>query len=264
MSAAEDKESEEIIRSTFPILTEWQTRGAKAYKPPTGSELAADDADWPGFPLSTVAWSGLGSATDHLVAIQRHVEAKQLFPMSHPTLCRSALVGAAQAVWVLAPDGCPVRLSRTRTVLAEMYKRHLQYLTGLQDLADSPHAGTDIVAGVVKQRMGELEAKRSADNQKEKLEATKMIREAGESAFGKSNLVKEVVLAWQSGSGAAHGLSWQLFGVPGTSQTSSGASDGIAEFQAGGSLSRIANAYMAAFRLAEHGWNLFDKRSAIA
>ena len=147
-------------------------------------------------------------------------------------------------------------------MIAYIYKNHLQYLKGLQGIADTPHAGTDTVAALVDQRLNELTLKRDADNQKESLNTTNLIRLAAETAFTKPELVEQVVLAWQSGSGAAHGLPWSLFGTPGTVQSAPADADGIAEFQAGGSLSRIANSYMAAFYLAEQGWKLLEQRNA--
>lgn len=262
MTSQEDKESEKVLRSTFPTLDKWQIKLAKPFRPAANSQLAADDVDWPHFPHSTIAWSGLVAASDHLSAIRRHIEARQLFPLAHPTLCRTALIGASQVVWVLTPDDRAGRLRRSRTVIAYIYKNHLQYLKGLQGIADTPHAGTDTVAALVDQRLSELTLKRDADNQKESLNTTNMIRSAAETAFTKPELVEQVVLAWQSGSGAAHGLPWGLFGTPGTVQSAPAGADGIAEFQAGGSLSRIANSYMAAFYLAEQGWKLLEQRNA--
>jgi len=258
------EESEKVVRSTFKMLAEWQTKVAQPYRPDAATDLEVDDQDWPGFPTSTVAWSGLSAATDHLNAIRRHVEAGQLFPMAHSTLCRTALVGAAQVVWVLAPKDRADRLARSRTIVAYVYKNHLQYLRGLQGLSDTPHTGTDTVANLVDQRINELALKRAADNQNENLNTTKMIKEAAQSAFTGAGLVEQVVLAWQSGSGAAHGLPWHLFGTPGMSQTAPAGSDGVAEFAAVGSLSRIANAFMAAFHLSEHGWRMLEQRGSAA
>ena len=59
-------------------------------------------------PVSQVAWAGLAAASDHLQAIRVHLDpprgtALNLFPFAQFTLSRSALIGACQAVWVLAP-----------------------------------------------------------------------------------------------------------------------------------------------------------------
>jgi hypothetical protein len=252
-----------VLRSTFDTLREWQKRTENAFVPLPNSALAEDAEDWPWFPVGTVAWSGLISASDHLSAIRSHIEARDLFPVAHLTLCRSALVGAAQAMWVLAPDDREERIRRGRTVASYLYKYHLKYLRKLQDWPDEPHAGTDAVAALVERRGGELRAMREAAGDRGELDTTKMIESAAESAFVDQQKLNEVLLAWQGGSGAAHGQPWPLFGTPGTVQTSR-RPDGLAEFQAAGSLSRIGNYYMAAFTLAERAWALFERRCAIA
>jgi hypothetical protein len=103
MTDPTDRSSEEVVFSTFPTIASWRVTTRDAFRPQQGSELWNDDQDWPYFPTSTIAWSGLVSAVDHLDAIKRHVEARCLFSLAHLTLCRSALIGGAQAVWVLAP-----------------------------------------------------------------------------------------------------------------------------------------------------------------
>lgn len=251
---------EDVVRSTFGSLAGWQRRVATAYQPELESDLADDDEDWPYFGTSAIAWSGLVAATDHLCAIRAHVEAHQLFPMAHLSLCRTALIGASQAVWVLAPVERRERVRRTRVVNAYLYKKHLQYLRGLQGLAEGPHIGTDIVATHVAQRLAELAQKRAAEGQNEDLNYTDMIRDAAAATFKRPDLVREVVLSWQSGSGTAHGLPWPLFGTPGTVQTKLADDTGLGHFQAGGSLSRIANSYMAAFYLAKESWKLLSDR----
>lgn len=258
----DDELAERTVLQTFEALVEWQLRLSQAYRPKSPSELATDDEDWPWFSTSTVAWSGLAAASDHLSAIRKHVEARSLFPMAHLTLCRSALIGAAQCVWVLGPEDRATRLARSRMVTAEIYKRHLQYLRGLQEIATRPHLGTDAVAATIAQRIVDLQAKRDADGQLAVLDTTRMVSESAELGFGRADLVKEAVLAWRSTSGTAHGFPWPLFGTSGTMQTKLAGDDGIAEFQAGGSLARIANAYLAAYHLGERGWQLLAQRGA--
>ena len=162
--------------------------------------------------VSHVAWMSLAVVTDHLSAIRRHIEAKQLFPFSQLTLCRSALVGAAQAVWVLAPDTSHMRVRRARAVAAYLYKKQNQYLKDLWDLLDAPDKNTDAAAEFAAARFDELQAKRAADGQKQvDLDTTDMIRSAATEAFGSDDLTKNAVLAWRAGSGTAHGLMWPLF-----------------------------------------------------
>lgn len=230
-------------------------------KPEPATDLAIDDEDWPYFPPSTIAWTGISSATDHLDAIRRHVDAHFTFPIAHLTMCRSALVGAAQTVWVLAPEDRTTRLLRFRTVLAYAYKKHQQYLGELQELYGTSHIGTGLVADLVNERKQQLADKRKADGQRGDLDTTEMIRQAAEGAFpGQPALAAEAVLVWRSSSGAAHGLAWPLLGTSGTVQTKLADKDGVGEFQAGGSLARMGNVYMAAFHFADRGWKLLRQR----
>ncbi|MEU2007199.1 hypothetical protein ACH47B_38650 [Rhodococcus sp. NPDC019627] len=140
-----------------------------------------------------------------------------------------------------------------------MQDHHSAYLDGLQKLVPTPHEGTDQVAANVARRRDELEKLRSVMGQKAVLKTTKMIEEAAHEALG-ADLARDVVLEWRAGSGAAHGLAWQLFGTPGTTRASEADERGLASFQAGGSYDRIVNGYMAAFRLTECGWRSLRRR----
>ncbi|MCV7109939.1 hypothetical protein [Mycolicibacterium setense] len=213
-------------------------------------------------PVSVMAWMGLTTATDHLVAIQRHIEARQLFSLAHLTLCRSALIGAAQAAWVLSPTERADRVKRARTVALYLHGKHHQYLRGLQESVESPHEGTDLVAAHVDNRRSQLAAKRAADGEVIQLNTTEMIRSAAAAVFNDEILTRETVLAWQAGSGTAHGLVWPLFGTTAMAQSASADADGVAEFQAGGSLSLIANPYLAAFHIAQRAWALLEQRGS--
>ena len=195
---------------------------------------------------------------------RRHIEAKQLFPFSQLTLCRSALVGAAQAVWVLAPDTSHMRVRRARAVAAYLYKKQNQYLKDLRDLLDAPDKNTDAAAEFAAARFDELQAKRAADGQKQvDLDTTDMIRSAAIEAFGSDDLTKNAVLAWRAGSGTAHGLMWPLFGTPAMQQAGPSGDDGLANFHVAGTLSVIANPYCAAFWLGQRGWSLLHERGCV-
>jgi hypothetical protein len=134
----DDRSSARTVINTFTDIAAWRVKTRDAYVPEMNSELWTDDQDWPWFPASTAAWSGIVAAVDHLDTIKQHVDSKALFPLTHLTLCRSALIGAAQAVWVLAPPDPGTRIKRSRTVTAHIYHRHLQYLKGLQEAAIQP------------------------------------------------------------------------------------------------------------------------------
>ncbi|MGA7133371.1 MAG: hypothetical protein WBZ15_13700 [Mycobacterium sp.] len=256
--------SEKAVFSTFETIESWRQTIRNAFVPQQHSELWADDQDWPHFPTSTVAWVGLASTVDHLDAIKRHLQARVLFSFAHLTLCRSALIGAAQAVWILGPPDSHTRIKRSRTVTADMYRKHLKYIEGLQEQAETPHIGTDTVATTLTELVHDLGEKRNADGQRSDLDTTKMIEEAADLAFGQPKLTREAILCWRSSSGAAHGFFWQFFGTVGTAQTKLAGDDGLAEFQTGGSLERMSNGYLAAYQIARQGWALLNQRGSNA
>ncbi|WP_280470568.1 hypothetical protein [Nocardia farcinica] len=263
-------EYEGVVRSTFAQLDLWRAT-PPIFTPGSGSQLRGDDDDWPGFSISQLAHSGVVVAVEHLQALRVHVDRRspelvELFPLAHATLCRTALVGAAQAVWLLAPDERAERLRRHHTVIAEMQARHLEYLDGLQKLAGADrHEGTDVVAEHVAMLSNQMAVKRAElGESSDRFNTTRMIREAACAAYrgrhDSERLVEETVLVWRAGSGAAHGFLWPLFGGAGTEQISSADARGNAAFVARGSFEAIAQPYMAAYILCEAGWKLLRRR----
>jgi hypothetical protein len=254
-----DLDYEAALRKTFGTLDRWLQQCALAFVPNPTSDLAEDDQDLPWLPLSQLAHLGLQSAADHLDAVRYRVESKRLFAVADLTLSRSALVGAAEAVWLLAPDDRSVRLLRARRLASYAAKHHVQYLTELLQL-DPEHETTNLVLDHAVSRKAELSDRRETLGERTKLETTQMIKEAAEAVFD-SALTAEVSLEWQSGSGVAHGLSWSLLGTPDTVEVGPPDSTGLTEFHAKATLGRMANSYLAAFHLATHGWRLLGLRN---
>ncbi|MET3903106.1 hypothetical protein [Paenarthrobacter sp. 4246] len=87
---------------TAADLDRWRLRAHRVEEPERGSELAVRLA---------------------LDAIK----AKQLYPSSHFTVLRGALVGASQAVYILGPQERDVRRERGLTVLTEMHVQMEKY-----------------------------------------------------------------------------------------------------------------------------------------
>jgi hypothetical protein len=195
------------------------------------------------------------------MAVRVHIEARRLFAFSHLTLCRSALLGAATAVWVLVPDEPALRITRSRTVALDEHKKHRQYLRDLRAIAPQ-HEDTATAAAIVESYISELEQKRAAASERGELDNTAVIREGVGAVFDAAHAA-EAVLAWRSGSGAAHGFMWEMLGTAGTVQSSVADQEGIAEFTVGAPLSRFSNAYLAAFLTTQHGWKLLRERGSI-
>lgn len=249
---------EAALRSTFDTLDEWLELSNAAFIPTAGSDLEEDDRDLPWLPLSQLAHVGLQGAADHMDAVRDHITAKHLYAVADLTLSRSALIGAAEAVWLLAPDDRATRLERSRRLAAYAAKYHAQYLTELLEL-DPQHEGTRRVLEHSVLRKTELFDRRQRLGERTKLETTKMITEAADAVFS-AELAAEVSLEWQAGSGVAHGLSWSLLGTPDTVEVGPTDSTGLTEFHAAASLGRMANSYLAAFHMAKHGWRLLGQR----
>jgi hypothetical protein len=251
----------ERLCATFPTLDEWGVTLATSFVPAEGSALAVDDRDWVPVPVSQVAVMGLGSARDHLHAVRVLIEARQLFPFAQSTLIRGAVIGAAQAVWVLEPDGRELRLERARLLAAHMYAEHGKYLDLLRRLAPEPHEGTEAVFEHVQQRQAELRELRVQADQHAALNTTEMVKTAALAAFGAQMLADETESIWRITSGAAHGFAWSLLGQSDTQPAREADARGIAEFAAAGGIDRIANGYLCGFHLARHGWELLRRRS---
>ncbi|TQR87672.1 hypothetical protein D8S82_05630 [Mycobacterium hodleri] len=255
----DDSEREKRIRFTFDELDQWLKTMTQAFTPSIGSALELDDQDWPTLPVSQLAHVGLAVAADHLDAIRCHLDASHLFALTDLTICRSALVGASQAVWILAPNERGDRLSRARMLAADALRYHGQYMEALR-VADPRDPNVPLVGSHIAMRSAELKAKRLEEGPLVRHENTRMIREAASAVFP-PELAAEASLEWQSGSGAAHGFAWPILNSPDTKQVGNADDGGLAEFQAVASLGRMANGYLAAFHMARAGWSLLRNRN---
>lgn len=255
----DDSEREKRIRSTFDELDQWRKMMTQAFTPSAGGALHLDDQDWPTLPVSQLAHVGLAVAADHLDAIRCHLDASHLFALADLTICRSALVGASQAVWILAPNERGDRLTRARMLAADALRYHGQYMEALK-VAHPEDPNVPLVGSHIAMRSAELKAKRLDEGPLVRHENTRMIREAASAVFP-PELAAEASLEWQSGSGAAHGFAWPILNSPDTKQVGAADDAGLAEFQSAASLGRMANGYLAAFHMARAGWALLKDRN---
>lgn len=252
-----------FIEATFADLDAWRNYAATDWEPEHDSELASDDHGWKPSPMSQLAKSSLSSAFDHLDAIRSHVETRRTFVFATDTLLRTALVAAAQAVWMIAPDDAATRQARGRTVAAETYRRHIEFL---RDLQKRPLAGgsegdrtAEVLAHAV-ERSTALAQIRASLGEKEQWQATAMIEKAAEYVWGK-DYVDEARVVFRSGSGAAHGLVWSILGRPST-KLRGDVDAGFGNFVATGSLASIHNSYACAYQLTKRGWALLRQRGS--
>src|SRR5690606_3753678 len=83
-------------------LDRWRLRAQTVEEPEAGSDLALDDKIFPHMAISQLARYSLVASGEHLRLALDALRLKQLYPSSHFTALRGALVGASQGVWILS------------------------------------------------------------------------------------------------------------------------------------------------------------------
>lgn len=250
------------IRGTFSDLDSWRGRSASVNVPEAGSELATDDLEVISWHTSQLAVAGLGGARNHLQAVRVHIDAHQGFPDATGTLIRGAMLSAAQAVWLLAPEDRATRLKRTRVLVEEVLDNHRKGLADLLKL-DPEHANTRRVHSHVSQRLDEVRLRRAELDERAEFSNTTLIEQAATATFGKGFDV-EARAEWRRLSGNAHGLPWAMLGMSGTTRTSEEDPSGFAAFTTGGAFDDFVNPYFIAYRMLQRGWDLYDRRASLS
>ena len=240
---------------THSDLDRWRLRAQAVEEPERGSDLALDDKIFQPMAISQLARMSLVLSGEHLRLALDALRAKQLYPSSHFTVLRGALVGASQGVWILSPDEREKRRERGLTVLAEMYTQMGKYYDSLARLPQDDVKKLDDQKDWLKTRKAGVAAVRTG---KADLNLTDVIREAAEDTFASAGQHEAVRRLWREMSADAHVLGWSLF-----QRSSFGSPDrrtGIGEGKAPGSPGHVAEAFMASYRILKHGWSLFDRR----
>lgn len=245
------------ILETTADLDRWRLRAQRVEEPERESDLALDDRVFQHMAISQVARMSLIPAGEHLRLALDAINAKQLYPSSHFTVLRGALVGASQAVWMMAPPDRNVRRERGLTVLSEMYtqmNKYYRFLESTQLEADD-RARLDDQQLWLSGRRKEVASLRSTTTG---LVLTDVIGAAADHVFTDTASCEAVRRMWREMSADAHVLGWSLF-----QRTTFGPADrrtGIGEGMAPGSLTHIAEPFLASYRLLRFGWSLFDRR----
>jgi hypothetical protein len=226
-------------------------------QPEAGSDLAIDDEIYPHMAISQLARMSLVLAGEHLRLALDAIIAKQLYPSSHFTVLRGALVGASQAVWVLGPEDRGQRRERALSVLTEMYAQMDKYYGFLAStkLDGNDCASLDDQRSWLSERQAGVTAIRKG---RASLNLTDVIGAASDHAFASDARREAVRRLWREMSADAHVLGWSLF-----QRSSFGPPDrrtGIGEGRAPGSPEHVAEPFLASYRLLGCGWSLFDRR----
>lgn len=246
------------IRSTYPDLDAWQERGRRSppEQPQPGSWLAVDDAIYPWHAVSEVARSSLLASGEHLRMARTSLEAGQVYPSAHFTVLRGALVGAAQAVWILGPKKAEMRQQRGLTLIDEMYRQLQIFYGDLAATALNPDEQAELAGQVTwcESRRLQVATARKAST---KLNQTDVIRWSLRHRFPDAQRRDAGNLLWRQMSADAHVLGWSVFQRGNV--VNSDRRSGLGVLEAGGDLSHVAEPFVAIHLLLKEGWSLFDR-----
>jgi hypothetical protein len=242
---------------TAADLERWRLRAHRVEEPERGSDLALDDEVFQRMAISQLARISLVSAGEHLRLALDAIKAKQLYPSSHFTVLRGALVGASQAVWILEPPDRNLRRERGLTVLTEMYAQMDKYYGFLESTQIEANDRTqlDDQRLWLSERRDDVASIRST---RATLNLTEVIGAAADYVFADIASREAVRRMWREMSADAHALGWSLF-----QRTTFGPADrrtGVGEGKAPGSPEHVAEPFLASYRLLRLGWSLFDRR----
>lgn len=256
-----EDETLRMIRDTYRTLDRWRDIGASGVVITHGSELQLQDVEWPYVPSSTVALVGLGTAREHLHAIRLLIAARELFPSATATLGRAALIGAAQTVWMLAPDDHAERMRRSASLVREDYRHHLNYgefAAGADTVEMHPTADDQLAR--LNERFDAVVALADCYGGASRINMTDDVLPVALAATtSEKTFQQQVQLRWRQMSGSAHSLIWPHYGHADT-RADSVDSAGIGYTVDGGDVERLGMDYFSAYHVAERGWRLFGQR----
>ncbi|GAA2679525.1 MULTISPECIES: hypothetical protein [Actinosynnema] len=261
----------EVVNGTFTVFAEasddldrWRVRAQQPEQPESGSDLAQDDAAFPHQLISQTVHTSLVSAGEHLRLICDGLKCGNIYNMSQYSAARTAIVGATQAVWILAPDDPATRRERGHTVITETYvqlrKYHELTLRQARQLQLSQEA-QDRVREQIEWVRSREDAVRALRISKAELNGAAFIESAAPVIFpGDEFRQAGLRRSWNVLSSDAHVLMWSL-AMRSTSLSPpdrrSGLSTGVANGQAIGGLAGWFSLAMLSLR---RGWSLFDRR----
>lgn len=248
------------IRDTYPDLDLWHARSGSASPdlPAPRSDLAGDDAVFRWHRISEAVRLSLITSGEHLRLARTSLEAKQVYPTAHFTVLRGALVGAAQAVWVLCADDAAERRERGLTVVAEMYGQLRKYYGQMRKVAFTEDELSTLESQITwcDTRIEDVAAARTG---RADLNQTQIISDALDDVYEDEERRIAGKLLWRELSADAHVLGWAVFQRSTFVPTEPGAD--LAVGLTSDSLEHLAEAFIVAHTLLNRGWVLFDRRS---
>lgn len=266
---ADDQDVARIEKAVAAVRA-WSSRYSNdPLVPQPGSLMAKDDRVYPALPLSSVTWFAITSALDHLDLGADMLQAdgvRVLRPHAFYSLTRSALLGAAQALWLLTGND-EQRAIRSLLIVedeATLQRKHLR-----ADLQDETLAAD--VSAEFPEKLAELDTKLTgriddarallrARGHKERFQSTAMIADIAKFAAPNDRWLRRAIMdQWMRGSAAAHSRMWVMHVVKTEDEPAPGG--GVIRRMTS-SVSDIAQAYGAPTLLLSQALELWHARSA--
>lgn len=210
-----DEEWLQTIRNFAVLIRDWEQAladvsavaaetGVHPYEPEPGSVMAVDTKEM-GFYFPAVS-NALVQSVDHLAATLDLIQARpELRVFAYPSLTRSALLGSAEAVWLMCPEDRRIRTARAYLLSAEELKNHAAFA------ADYPEDPDGTAADYRKRYQAEL-VQLDRMGMKDRYQATNVIRVAAQYVEQHLSLpqgsARWTVSQWRMMSAQAHGRTW--------------------------------------------------------
>lgn len=256
---------EATVRDTFPTVAAWHS--SPRFVASAGSELAADDQDWPLMPFTDSLKLEVDLAAEQLHQVQVMLSVDQLSLTSQRVLVRTALIAGSIALWLVAPEDAADRRSRHRLLVEQNHFRHKQALEAqiaLERLSGSVQPNLKAMLSHVTAELSKIKQLRAADGQGTTWNDTEIIPSAALYTFRNQQdpkaLSNEATFEFRKASAAAHALPWALFNSPGMQASSPVDAHGRAVMTATPLWSDLVNGYMAAYWISTAGWELLAMR----
>lgn len=255
----DEREAIAKVRSTFGELEAHRERWSVATPPPAGSALAADDEAWPSNPLSSHVRQCLTCAWDHFDLIKLTIDQERGYPTATFSVIRGALLGSAQALWLLLPEEPSARRERGLAVSQEWYSKRIQWQCALSpdlNVEDAARSGEQL-----RRLDKDLAAVLELRSKKFTLNSTLIIEEAAKASFDGARFVREATREWRRLGGDAHALGWPLLGQNTT--WGERGPDGLSEATVVGNLVSVANAYLLAWTIYQRAIDRHDELATL-
>jgi hypothetical protein len=178
-----------------------------------GSILGVDDQLWPHHPTSQVVWVAMISASEHLDIIEAILEMapKRTFVTAPYSVVRGALVGAAQALWILGAPNPVDRQQRSLSIGIEYLSQRIGYQVEQLKVCSEEQkiASQAQIDKLLLPMLAEAQSKRKKGY---RYNDTQVIATAAGYCFteNSANVVTTIDLHWRRLGGDAHALGWQL------------------------------------------------------